>query len=238
MSTAAVRPSFLLVHGSWHRPACWTALRGALAAGGWQCRAVDLPSVGPQPSPTAGMYADADEIAAQLRQMEGPVVVVAHSYGGVPVTQAVVGHPHVVRLVYLTAYMPEEGESLNDIYDEGASTPEEEDLYGSAPVLFDDPRTALYGDLPDDQAEHAVSQLVEQSVRSCQQRVTRAAWRTVPSTYVLCERDQAIAPALQEVMAARATHVERLSSDHSPFLSAPVELAALLGGIASAAVEV
>ncbi len=237
MCTAAVRPSFLLVHGAWHRPTCWAALQGALAAGGWQSRTVDLPSAGSQRTPAAGMHDDAEEIAAQLRQMQGPVVVVAHSYGGFPATQAATDHADVAHLVYLAAYMPAEGESLAGIHGHGISRPEDEDLSGTAPVVFTSPRTQLFGDLPDGQAEHAVNQLVDQSLRSFQQQVTRAAWRTVPSTYVLCERDQALPPALQERMSARATHVERLGTGHCPFLSAPAELAALLGRIASASAE-
>ncbi|WP_116215124.1 alpha/beta hydrolase [Streptomyces olivoreticuli] len=234
MPNAPVRPSFLLVHGAWHRPTCWSALRDALAADGRQSRTVDLPSSGPQRTPTAGMYDDAEEISAHLRRMEGPVIVVAHSYGGFPATQAAIGHADVVRLVYLAAYMPAEGESAMGIHGHDTSGPKDEALHGIAPVVFPDPRTALYGDLPDDQAEHAVGRLVDQSLRSFRQPLTHAAWRTVPSTYVLCERDQALPPAPQERMSTRATRVERLDTGHSPFLSAPAEPAALLGRIASA----
>ncbi len=234
MSNAPVGPSFLLVHGAWHQPTCWSALQDALAADGRQSRTADLPSSGPQRTPTAGMYDDAEEISAQLRRMEGPVVVVAHSYGGFPATQAAIDHADVVRLVYLAAYMPTEGESALGIHGNDTPGPEGENLHAIAPIAFPDPRAALYGDLPDDQAERAVGRLVDHSLRSFQQPLTRAAWRTVPSTYILCERDQALPPALQERMSARATRVERLDTGHSPFLSAPAELAALLGKIACA----
>ncbi|AOP47780.1 alpha/beta hydrolase [Streptomyces lydicus] len=232
--TTAPRPSFLLVHGAWHRSECWDLVRKALAADGWTARTVDLPSAGPQRTPAAGMYDDADAIAARLRQADGPVIVVGHSYGGLPVTQAAAGLPAAAHLVYLAAYLPEEGESLLSVHGHGGDTAE--DLCGTAPVVFDDPRTALFGDLPDEQAADAVSRLVTQSRRSFQQRVTRTAWRTVPSTYVLCEDDRALPPALQERMSTRATQVERLNTGHSPFLSAPTELAALLGRIGSEAV--
>ncbi|WP_326688585.1 alpha/beta hydrolase [Streptomyces sp. NBC_01795] len=239
MPTNAPRPSFLLVHGAWHRSGCWSLVREALAADGWTARTVDLPSAGPQRTPAAGMYDDADAIAAHLRRTEGRVIVVGHSYGGLPVTQAAAGepatgHPAAAHLVYLAAYLPAEGDSLLSVHGRGSTAPEDEDLSGTAPVVFDDPRTSLFGDLPDDRAEDAVGRLVAQSRRSFQQGVTRAAWRTVPSTYVLCERDRALPPELQERMSARAAHVERLDTGHSPFLSAPAELAALLGGIGSA----
>ncbi|MFF0740406.1 alpha/beta hydrolase [Streptomyces sp. NPDC004111] len=234
MATTVTRPSFLLVHGSWHRPTCWASLQDALAARGWQSRTVDLPSVGPQRTPVAGMRDDADEIAAQLRRMDGPVVVLAHSYAGIPATQAVSDRTSAVRIVYLAAYVPAEGECLNSFYGEAPRAPEDEDLRDTTPVLSDDPRASLYGDLPDAEAERAVGELVEQSLRAYQQPVTHAAWRTVPSTYVLCENDQVLPPALQERMSTRTTHVERLGTHHCPFLSAPAELAALLDRIATA----
>ncbi|MEU8709434.1 alpha/beta hydrolase [Streptomyces sp. NPDC048565] len=230
MPTPAVRPSFLLVHGAWHHSECWTDLQDALAADGHRSRTVDLPSAGRAPS--AGMHDDAEEIATHLEQMEGPVIVVAHSYGGFPVTQTP-ARPSLARLVYLAAYMPAEGDSVGSIHGHPAGKGDE--LSGIAPVYFEDPRAALYGDLPGHRAEYAMSQLVEQSRRSFGERVTRAAWRTVPSTYVLCERDQALRPALQAEMSVRATHVERLDAGHCPFLSAPARLATLLGDISRAA---
>ncbi|MFE7118152.1 alpha/beta hydrolase [Streptomyces sp. NPDC057654] len=228
MPTAETRPTFLLVHGAWHRPTCWEPLQDALAAEGWQSRTVALPSGGPQSTPSAGMYADAEEISAQLRQIPGPVVVVGHSYGGFPVTQAAGDHPNVTRLVYLAAYVPAEGEYTRGMH----GVPQTDDLEGSAPGLGDT-RNVLYQDLTDEQAERAIAQLVEQSKRSFHEPITQAAWRTVPSTYVFCEEDRALQPAMQEKMAARTGHVERIARSHSPFLSAPAELASLLGRIAS-----
>ncbi|MFB7652485.1 MULTISPECIES: alpha/beta hydrolase [unclassified Streptomyces] len=230
MPDPAVRPSFLLVHGAWHQSGCWTRLQAALTADGFHSRTVDLPSAGPAPS--AGMYDDAEEIAAHLEQTEGPVIVVAHSYGGFPATQTA-ARPSLAHLVYLAAYMPAEGDSVGSIHGHPAGRGHE--LDGIAPVSFEDPREALYGDLPGHCAEYAMSQLIGQSRRSFGEQVTRATWRTVPSTYVLCERDQALRPALQAEMSVRATHVARLDAGHCPFLSAPAQLATLLGDISRAA---
>ncbi len=223
------RPTLLLVHGAWHRASCWAELRAVLTAEGWKSQTVDLPSAGKQRIPTAGVHEDAVAIGEQLRSIEGPVAVVAHSYGGIPVTQEAGDHANVVHLVYLAAYMPAESESMYDIH----GLPVPEDQSGTFP-LIDDPRTSLYGDLSDAAAETALSQLVDQSLRSFAQPVSRAAWRTIPSTYVVCERDGAIPPALQEAMSGHASSVERLASGHSPFLSAPAELSALLGKILTA----
>ncbi|GAA0363632.1 hypothetical protein [Streptomyces blastmyceticus] len=64
MSNAPVSPSFLLVHGAWRQPTCWSALQDALAADGLQSRTADLPSSGPQRTPTAELAALLGKIAA------------------------------------------------------------------------------------------------------------------------------------------------------------------------------
>jgi pimeloyl-ACP methyl ester carboxylesterase len=229
-ATADGQPTVLLVHGAWHRSSCWEKLQDALAAEGWDSRTVDLPSSGTQSTPTAGMHDDARVISEQLRGMADPVVIVGHSYGGIPVTQAAGEHPNVSHVVYLAAYMPDEGQSMYDIH----GLPAPDDTSGVFP-LIDDPRASLYGDLSDDEAQREISRLVDQSLRSFAEKVTQPTWRSTPSTYIICEKDKALPPALQEVMAAQATNVERLESGHTPFLSRPAELAALLGKIISAA---
>jgi pimeloyl-ACP methyl ester carboxylesterase len=177
--------------------------------------------------PSAGLYDDTEVIAAHLRRMKGPVVVVGHSYGGLPVSQLSEDHPDVVRLVYLAAYLPTEGDSAAGIH----GIPAPEDAEGIAPMI-QDPRTSLYGDLSDEDAKRAIGQMVEQSLRSFTQKTTRAAWRHTPSTYVVCEQDRQFPVALQEKYAAQATNAERLPTSHSPFLSAPDRLAGLLARIA------
>ncbi|MEU4473564.1 alpha/beta fold hydrolase [Micromonospora sp. NPDC023888] len=97
--------------------------------------------------------------------------------------------------------------------------------------LTGDPREAFYADLSDADAETAIDQLVDQRLRACVDRVTEPAWRSIPSTYVVCANDRAISVPLQEKMADRATDVRRIESSHSPFLSRPAELAALLDEI-------
>jgi pimeloyl-ACP methyl ester carboxylesterase len=214
-------PTLLLVHGAWHRSSCWTPLRVVLGGFGLSTRTVDLPSAG-EGIPNGGVLEDAEAIGNAIEDIDGPVVVVAHSYGGIPATQAVGQHPEVSRLVYLAAFAPDKGESMFDAV--GAPAPA--DVSGLATI--DNPRTALYGDLSDEAAEAALETLVQQSLRSFTEPVTSAAWGTVPSTYVITEKDQALAPALQEKMARRADEIYRLASGHSPFLSGPFGLAEML----------
>ena len=93
---------------------------------------------------------------------------------------------------------------------------------------------AALGDLYDDAAEQAVGRLGLQAWASTQQPLTQAAWHTIPSTYIVCEADNALPPFAQELMAKRAERVLRMNSSHSPFLSQPSELAALISGELSA----
>ncbi|TDD56997.1 alpha/beta hydrolase [Nonomuraea terrae] len=217
--------TLMIVHGAWHRPNAWEKLETELHALGYGTRAPALPSAGERP--TAGMHDDAAMVAKELASIEGPVVLLGHSYGGIPITEAAAGARNVERLIYLCAWMPDEGQSLFDL--EGSPTPD--DVSGLLP-LISGARTSLYGDLPDAEAEQAMSALVDQTVRSFAEKVGAVAWRDIPSTYIVAEQDQAISLALQEKMAAQAAEIRRLTSGHSPFLSQPRILAALIDEIA------
>ncbi|WP_328653705.1 alpha/beta hydrolase [Micromonospora sp. NBC_00330] len=223
----STRPTLLLVHGAWHRPAVWDRLRAELDVLGYQTRAVDLPTSGPDAR--GGMQDDAAAVRKEIAAIGGPVVVVAHSYGGIPVSEAATGLSEVEHLVYLTAYQLDRGESMFSFH--GVPDPVETDVL--IPITGD-PRTAFYGDLSDADAEAAIGQLVDQRLRACVDRVNEPAWRSIPSTYIVCTNDQAIPVPLQEKMAARASSARRIESSHSPFLSRPVELAALLDEIVTA----
>ncbi|MFF0462283.1 alpha/beta hydrolase [Streptomyces mexicanus] len=217
-------PRLLLVHGAWHRSGCWDQLRSVLDTAGWSTHVVDLPSAGDE---TAGIHEDAQAVQRALEAIEGPVVVIAHSYGGVPVSQAVTEATGVTHVVYLAAYQLDIGESVLAYH--GRSVPDEP--RGFQP-LFGEPTATLYGDLPRVAAEVAAEKLVPQSVKSFCEPLTRAGWHTIPSTYVICEEDRALLPQFQEDMSRRAGAVLRLPSQHSPFLSMPEECADLLIRIA------
>ncbi|MFF9011883.1 alpha/beta fold hydrolase [Streptomyces sp. NPDC014870] len=223
MTDEGLPPTLLLVHGAWHGAWCWEKVTSALEGDGWRTRTVDLPSAG---SP-AGVRDDARALLRELESIDGPVVVVAHSYGGIPVSEAVAEARNVAHIVHLAAFQLDVGESLLGFL--GVSVPPGTDGLDAVP---DDPVPLFYGDVPVGVAEEAVSRLVPQSSRSAGDVLTAAGWRTVPSTYIVCEDDQAVPARTQEVMAARSATVHRIATSHSPFLSKPVELAALLARIA------
>jgi pimeloyl-ACP methyl ester carboxylesterase len=210
------RPTLLLVHGAWHGSWCWNPLRTLLEAGGWRVDTVDLPSVAPQDAPRHGMHDDAQAIRDAIT---GPTVVIAHSYGGIPATQAAT--PEVQHLIYVAAFMPDVGDSLLNMV--GGTAPPwwrtEEDVIHALT-----PETVFFNDVDDP----PVDRLLPQSRQAFTDELAEAAWHTTPSTYVLCAKDNAIPPPAQEAMSRRATTTERLDAGHSPFLSCPQELAAII----------
>ncbi|MEV5388315.1 alpha/beta hydrolase [Streptomyces sp. NPDC052721] len=223
MTDGISRPTLFLVHGAWHGAWCWEKLTALLDAEGWRVRTIDLPSVGG----TAGVQHDVQQLLQELRRIDGPVVIVAHSYGGVPVSQAAADAGNVSRIVYLSGIQLDVGESVMGFA--GAPVPQEPRDLEPVPA---DPIAVFYGDAPRPEAEQAVKRLVPQSTKSLWDVLTKAAWHTVPSTYIICEDDQALPVQVQQVLAKRSDVVHRIPGDHSPFLSRPGELAALLSRIA------
>jgi pimeloyl-ACP methyl ester carboxylesterase len=224
------RPTLVLVHGAWHGAWCWRELEAELLTSSWAVTTVELPSalrVQPHTEPLPGLYDDVRVIRDALSDVGGPVVVVAHSYGGVPVTQAIGDAPNVVGVVYLAALMLDSGESVFS----SAGMVEPESLSGALPVV-PEPHAAYFADLSEDRADWAVSQLVPQSVRSFGERVTQAGWRDIASAYIVCTKDRALSFEQQQAFASRADTVRRIESGHSPFLSMPRELAALVSELA------
>ena len=100
------RPTMLLVHGAWHGPWVWADLQAELGALGWRTRTVQLPSSSRTADPAGvgpGVAEDAAAVRRAIDDIGGPVVVLAHSYGGIPVSQATAGATEVVHVV---AWLP------------------------------------------------------------------------------------------------------------------------------------
>ncbi|MHA6795746.1 alpha/beta hydrolase [Pseudonocardia bannensis] len=225
-------PTLVLVHGAWHGPWAWDRLVDELA--GVEVRRVALPSVGPDPAALGDLYADAVAVRSVVAGIDGPVVVCAHSYGGAPVTEGVADLPNVAGLVYVCAFQLDVGDSLAAAV--GGAPPDWWDVHeaeGYVDTLR--PREIFYADVDEAAAEASIAQLGHQSLVALGQPLTKAAWRGIPSTYVVCEQDNAIPVIAQEAMAQHSKRVLRLPTSHSPFLSRPAELAQILRAELSAA---
>ncbi|MFD8080007.1 alpha/beta hydrolase [Streptomyces sp. NPDC059718] len=221
-------PTLVLVHGAWHGTWCWQPLIEHLPD--LDIRTVALPSSGQDPAALGGLYDDAEAVAHTITDIDGPTVILGHSYGGSPITEAAATTGNVQRLIYLTALMQDTGDSVLSLA--GGVYPPYWDVHhdphghtGHGYFEATQPTEILYNDVEPHLAQQAAAQLARQSLTSVTQPLTHAAWRTIPSTYILCEHDQAIPPPLQEAMATRAQRTIRLQSGHSPFLSQPAKLA-------------
>ncbi|MFG1932182.1 alpha/beta hydrolase [Mycobacterium sp. NPDC048908] len=227
------RPALLLVPGAWNKPGHFNPLVDALQD--FDVHTVTLTSSGDDPTTLGDMYADAAVVAQAVAAIDGPVVVIAHSYGGVPATQALSNAGNVQRIIYLAASQLDVGES--QLSPAGGRLMPWTRLHyldgvgGYVEVAT--PMTVFYNDVEVVTARDAAEQLGYQRYAAMEQELTEAAWKTVPSTYIICEEDNAIPVAAQEVMAKRADEVLRIRASHSPFLSQPAALARLIRGVCS-----
>lgn len=222
--TTTATPTVVLVHGAWHSHRCWTHLVDALPD--LTCVCVDLPSSGTDPATLGGMYDDAEVVRDALQAVDGPSIVVAHSYGGMPVTEAATPQLGVQHILYVAAFVLDVGDSTASTRADGGPPPWW-DLHDTSKGVVD-PASVFYGDVPPDRLADAVAGVQLQSVRSGEEPLTHAAWRSVPSSYLVCDRDHAMPPQRQATMARRTGHVTHLDSDHSPFLSHTPELADII----------
>lgn len=219
--------TIVLVHGAWHGSWCWRRVTPLLEKRGLAVRTVDLPSVGARPGAGTDLSADAAALETVIESVGGPVVLCGHSYGGMVISRA--ASERVTRLVYLCAFMPLEGESLVSIRG-GRHMPWIQLLEGG--LTLPDPAQAeavFYSDCDAQTALWAKSQIRPQSGAPFDEPVPRPAWRSTPSTYVVCANDMALpAEAQRNVFAPRATETIELQASHSPFLSQPDAVADLL----------
>jgi len=238
----------VLVHGAWHGAWCWERVVERLDARQVPVVAIDLPGHGDDHGPLADLPGDAERVRALLADIAGPVVLVGHSYGGAVVTEAGVAE-NVVHVVYLCAFAIDETESCATA---GAADPEvaaishegRPDLGAAMQVdrtdgsVTLDPALApacLYNDCDPETVAWALARLGPESLVSLRQSPTAVAWRTTPSTYVVCADDQAVHPDLQRLLARRCTAAVEWPADHSPFLSFPDLVADLLADLAARA---
>jgi pimeloyl-ACP methyl ester carboxylesterase len=223
-------PTVVLVHGAWHGPWAWDEVERRLADEGLDVLTVDLPSVGEDSDADADLDDDAAAVRAVIDSVDGPVVVVAHSYGGAPTTQGAAGADNVAHIVYLTAFMLDEGESLFGLV--GGVAPDWWLVADDGETLLPDrPEEIFFNDVSEDATRAAVEQLAPHRMAAFTAPVGAVAWRDVPTTYVICDRDNAIPVPAQEMLAGRADNVTRLDASHSPFLSQPDAVVGIIRGV-------
>ncbi len=223
----------VLVHGAWHSAWCWDQVTEQLQTRGVPVLALDLPGHGESREPLGDLATDAAALGAVLDGLDAAVVC-GHSYGGAVISEGA-EHPAARHLVYLAAILLDVGESCSATA--AVADPDSASQLAGAIQAGDDGTTtldpdlaaaALYHDCAPPDVEQALAHLGAQTYASLTTAATHAAWRRVPSTYVVCSEDRAIPASLQRQLAARAGTVVEWPTSHSPFLSRPDLVAELL----------
>ncbi len=220
-------PTFILVHGAWSGSWCWRELEQTLEEFHVESRSVNLPSARLGTQVTTDLASDAQKVAEAAKGLDD-VVLVGHSYGGAVISEAAPFVPGLHQLIYIAALVPNKGESATDA---GRAVRVRTELDDAIEVDGDylrlnkvRARSALFGQCEDSIQEWAVQRLTTQTIASF--RTLRTSESTgAASLYIKCRSDRAIDPGLQNVMATRCDEHVELESDHSPFLSHPLEIA-------------
>jgi pimeloyl-ACP methyl ester carboxylesterase len=170
----------------------------------------------------------------------GPVVLVGHSYGGAVITEAG-NDPNVKALVYIAAFAPDAGESVNTlIADPPPGAPVPPILPPQDGFLFLDRgkfHDSFAADIPAELAAFMADSQVPWGVDALGGRINEPAWRSKPSWYLVTTEDRMIPPPAQRTMAERAgSTVVEVAGSHSIYVSQPQAVAALIEQ-AAAAVE-
>jgi pimeloyl-ACP methyl ester carboxylesterase len=220
-----MKPMIVLVHGAFADASSWSKVIPLLQAGGYTVTAVQIP--------LSSLSDDVDATNRVLHGQNGPVVLAGHSWAGAVITAAAAGSKKVKSLVYVAAFAPEAGEVVTA---PAAKYPEPEINKALKPdesgfVYIDRARfRAVYAhDLPE--ADTRIMAVTQKPIKGeCfGETVPAAAWKTVPSWYIVSTEDHAINPDMQRYYAKRigATTTE-IAASHVPHLSQPSAVARVL----------
>lgn len=219
------KPSIVLVHGAFADGSSWSKVIPLLEKQGYTVTAVQNP-----------LTSFADDVATTRRVIaaqKGPIIVVGHSYGGAVITEAATGSANVKALVYIAAYAPDSGESVGPMNEKftppalgTALIPDAAGFLSIDRVKF---HSVFCADVPTSEAQVMAATQKPISGACFVAPIQNAAWKTIPSWYLVAQNDLAINPDLERFMAKRmkATTVE-VKASHVPFLSHPNEVAQLI----------
>lgn len=185
---------------------------------------VPLPSCGEAGETLGDLYDDVDACRRMIAEVDGPVVLCGHSYGGVIITEAGL-EDRVTQLLYVTSVMPDSGQSQADLI--GAEpapwlAPSEDGTVGVDPDMI---REFFLQDCDEVTTEQALSRLTRQSLTPFAQPPRQLAWQQKPATYVVCTADLATPAEVQRRRVRAGARLVEFDAGHHPFLSRPVAFA-------------
>jgi pimeloyl-ACP methyl ester carboxylesterase len=222
------RPTIVLVHGDWADASSWNGVIERLQDRGF--------TVVAPPNTLRGPSQDAPYLASYLQTIPGPIVLVAHSYGGFVVTNAATGNPNVKALVYIDAFVPDENETALDLVGGTSSCVTADGAFNPVPIAggadlylrweADPPYAGFMGcfanGVDEERARVLAATQRPASAAQFSDPSGAPAWKTIPSWALLGTQDHVIPPALQEEMYERAgAHISRVKTGHLSLITRP-----------------
>lgn len=249
------KPVIFIITGAWHVPEHYRLLSNYLRHQGHVVQCPLLPTNSNAYPPSMTLDDDVNQIRTMVLEYLDAgrdVVALMHSYGGVVGSNALAGlgatdrkqGGHVKALVYMSAFIPFETESLAGIF--GGGLPPFLSCNDQGLIDVDNPHWHFYHDLTPDQQKEYVDRLachpVAAQFESLRQPVTVSAWKTIPVTYLFCREDKALPIQVQEMMVDRIEKtepglvVDREYNEwsHSPFISVPGKVMAVVERVCEA----
>jgi pimeloyl-ACP methyl ester carboxylesterase len=220
----SAKPTIVLVHGAWADGSSWNKVIPLLQAKGYTVLAVQ--------NPLTSLAADVAAVQQTLQSATAPVVLVGHSWAGTVITE-VGNDPKVAALVYVAAFANNDGQSAGELVNAYAKTPAlgtvRDDGHG---FLYQTEQGVLENFAPDLPRAEAKTMAVTQGALAAStfgDKVTKAAWKTHPTWYIVSANDRVINPQLERD-AARQMNAKTtvLQSSHVSLLSHPKEVAAVI----------
>jgi pimeloyl-ACP methyl ester carboxylesterase len=228
--TTHTKPTVVLVNGAWANNASWSRVIKRLQNDGY--------TVVAPPDPLQSLNGDAETIADLLQTIPGPIVLVGHSYGGMVISNAATGNPNVKALVYINAFIPDQGESALGLDSTqpgsvlGAGPPDTVFNFvpfpGAAPgdaLLYVKPSVFLNGfanDLPAKKGAVLEATQGPAVFTALTAPSGPPAWKTIPSWDLVGTIDNAIPSSIQLFMAHRAhAHITEVKAGHLSMISQP-----------------
>lgn len=214
----------VLVHGGFVDGSGWQAVYNLLRERGYD--------VGVVQNPTLSLEGDAEATRQVIDAQDGPVVLVGHSYGGAVITEAG-NHDNVAALVYIAAFAPDAGESVNTLIgtfpQDGPQPPILPPRNGFLFLDREKFHASFAADVPAELAAFMADAQVPWGLDALGGSITQAAWKSKPSWYLVATDDHMIPPSAQRTMSGRsgATVVEAAGS-HAIYVSQPDAVVSLI----------
>jgi pimeloyl-ACP methyl ester carboxylesterase len=220
--------NIVLVHGAWADGSGWEGVYQSLRKEGFSVTVVQ--------NPTISLVDDVQATQRVMASLDGPVILVGHSYGGAVITEAG-NDPRVMGLVYIAGWVPDNGESISSLIDNLLKdAPPDTPLPPILPpqegfLLLDRSKfpAAFAGDIDPERAAFMADAQVPWGLAAFTGTINDAAWRSKPSWYLLTTEDRMIPPPAQQFMSQRAgASVVEIAGSHAVFISQPAPVANLI----------